>query len=109
KIQIPQMLIQLREELHHTPEQKPSRLERLAYGLWARTLRSPRLYRLGSWLVSRTIGWWYCRDRWIKRMPGKVAGWTERRDFPAPAERRFRDWWQEEGAREQGSSGQASE
>ncbi|HUE72586.1 MAG TPA: LutB/LldF family L-lactate oxidation iron-sulfur protein [Pirellulaceae bacterium] len=112
KIQIPQMLIQLREELHHTVKPRPlvaafqSRLERWAYGLWARTLRSPRLYRLGSWLASRTIGWWYCRDPWIKRMPGKVAGWTERRDFPAPAERRFRDWWQEEGARKPGTSGQ---
>jgi L-lactate dehydrogenase complex protein LldF len=99
KIQIPQMLIQLRQQLHVTPEQKPNRLERWAYALWARALRSPGLYRLGSWLASRTIGWWLRRDPWIKRMPGKVAGWTQQRDFPAPAASRFRDWWQQEGAR----------
>ncbi|HZL91847.1 MAG TPA: LutB/LldF family L-lactate oxidation iron-sulfur protein [Pirellulaceae bacterium] len=93
KIQIPQMLVQLREQLHHTPEQRGSRLERWAYGLWAWALRRPYLYRLGSWLASRTIGWWHRRDAWIKRMPGKLGGWTERRDFPAPARERFRDWW----------------
>ncbi len=97
KIQIPQMLVQLREQLHHTPEQRGSRLERWGYWLWARALRSPFLYRLGSWLASRTVGWWHRRDGWIKRMPGQIAGWTERRDFPAPAVRRFRDWWKEEG------------
>ncbi len=101
KIQIPQMLVQLREQLHHTPQHRAGRLERWAYGLWARVLRSPRLYRWGSWLSSRTIGWWYRREAWIRRMPGKVSGWTERRDFPAPAARRFRDWWKEEGASEQ--------
>ena len=92
KIQIPQMLIQLREQLHHTPEHKPSRLERWAYGLWAWGLRRPLLYRLGSWLAARTIGWWH-KDGWIERLPGKLGGWTQRRDFPAPARERFRDWW----------------
>ena len=96
KIQIPQMLVQLREQLHQAPEQTGSRLERWAYRLWARALRSPLLYRLGSWLASRTIGWWYAREPWIARMPGKLGGWTERRDFPAPARQRFRDWWKSE-------------
>jgi L-lactate dehydrogenase complex protein LldF len=97
KIQIPQMLVQLREQLHHTPEQRGSLAERWAYWLWARALGSPLLYRLGSWLASRTIGWWYRQEPWIQRMPGKVAGWTEKRDFPAPARERFRDWWNSEG------------
>ena len=93
KIQIPQMLVQLREQLHHIPEQKGSLLERWTYGLWALALRSPLLYRLGSWLASRTVGWWYRQDPWIRRMPGQLGGWTEKRDFPAPAHERFRDWW----------------
>ena len=100
KIQIPQMLIQLREQLHHAPEHKPGWLERWAYGLWAAVLRSPRLYRLASWLASRAIGSRLRRDPWIRRMPGKAAGWTVRRDFPAPSARRFRDWWEEQGAQE---------
>jgi L-lactate dehydrogenase complex protein LldF len=96
KIQIPQMLIQLREQLHETPEHK-NRLEALAYGLWARSLRSPWLYRLSTWLATRTIGRFKRGNPWIKRLPGKLAGWTEKRDFPAPAAERFRDWWGKEG------------
>jgi L-lactate dehydrogenase complex protein LldF len=99
KIQIPEMLIQLREQLHHTPEHK-SRLEALAYGLWARSLRIPWLYRLSTWLATRTIGRFKRGNPWLQRLPGKLGGWTQRRDFPAPAAERFRDWWRKEGRRE---------
>jgi L-lactate dehydrogenase complex protein LldF len=92
KIQIPQMLIQLREQLHHEAGQG-SRLESLAYRLWARTLRRPWMYRALTWLATRTIGRWKRRSPWFRRLPGKLHGWTERRDFPAPAPERFRDWW----------------
>ncbi|MEX0712441.1 MAG: LutB/LldF family L-lactate oxidation iron-sulfur protein [Pirellulales bacterium] len=95
KIAIPQMLIQLREQLHHQPG-RAGRLEQLAYALWARSLRSPRLYRLGTWLATRTIGR-FKQGRWLRRLPGALAGWTASRDFPAPASRRFRDWWKSEG------------
>ena len=100
KIQIPDMLVKLREQLHHEPSQQ-SWLEGLAYGMWARTLRSPWLYRLSTWLASRTIGRFKRRDPWLKRLPGQLHGWTERRDFPAPAATRFRDWWIQEGRHEQ--------
>jgi L-lactate dehydrogenase complex protein LldF len=90
------MLVKLREQLHDEPEQK-SRLEALAYGLWARTLRSPWLYRLSTWLATRTLGRFKRANPWIQRMPGKLHGWTERRDFPAPADERFRDWWRKNG------------
>jgi L-lactate dehydrogenase complex protein LldF len=96
KIQIPDMLIQLREQMHHEPALK-SPLESLAYRMWAITLRRPWMYRLGSWLAARTLGWWKRKDRWLKRLPGKLHGWTEKRDFPAPAPSRFRDWWDQEG------------
>lgn len=96
KIQIPQMLIQLREQLHDEPGQQ-SRLEAMAYGIWARALRSPFMYRMGSWFMARTLGWWNRKSGWVKRLPGKLHGWTQRRDFPAPAPRRFRDWWNAEG------------
>jgi L-lactate dehydrogenase complex protein LldF len=96
KIQIPDMLIQLREQMHHEPALK-SRLESLAYRMWAITLRHPWMYRFGSWLASRTLGWWKRKDRWLKWLPGKLHGWTQKRDFPAPAPSRFRDWWDKEG------------
>jgi L-lactate dehydrogenase complex protein LldF len=96
KIAIPEMLIALREKLHEEPGQL-GRLERLAYGLWARSMRSPRLYRLATWLATRTVGRWKRRTGWISRLPGKLHGWTSQRDFPAPAPERFRDWWEREG------------
>lgn len=96
KIQIPQMLIQLREQLHETPEHK-SFFEALAYRAWAFTLRRPWMYRLGTWLATRTIGRWKKSSPWMKKLPGKLHGWTEKRDFPAPASGRFRDWWRKEG------------
>jgi L-lactate dehydrogenase complex protein LldF len=96
KIQIPEMLVKLREQLHEEPEQR-SRLEALAYGFWAWTLRKPWLYRLGTWLATRTIGRFKRSSPWIRKLPGKLGGWTEKRDFPAPAAERFRDWWRNEG------------
>ncbi len=95
KIAIPQMLIQLREKLHHEPGQL-GRLEKLAYRLWAASMRRPRLYRLATWLATRTLGRW-SNSRWLKRLPGELHGWTKKRDFPAPAPERFRDWWRDEG------------
>ena len=96
KIQIPEMLVKLREQLHQASD-KSTRLELLAYRMWARSLRSPWLYRLSTWLATRTLGRWKRSSPWIKRMPGKLGGWTACRDFPAPSSSRFRDWWTKEG------------
>lgn len=93
KIQIPEMLIRLRDQLHLAPGGH-SRLETWAYHLWAAVLRRPWLYRASTWLVSRTIGRWKARSGWLRHLPGGLAGWTSVRDFPAPAPQRFRDWWQ---------------
>jgi L-lactate dehydrogenase complex protein LldF len=95
KIAIPEMLVKLREQLHHEPGEL-SFWERLAYRTWARTLRSPSLYRWATWLATRTIGRWKKASPWIKRLPGQLHGWTQQRDFPAPAAQRFRDWWQDQ-------------
>lgn len=99
KIHIPDMLIQLREQLHHEPGQL-GWIERLAYALWARSMRSRWMYRLGTWLAARTIGRWKRRSGWLSRLPGGLHGWTKRRDFPAPSPQRFRDWWAQEGQHE---------
>lgn len=105
KIAIPDMLVKLREQLHTATEAKPNRLEGLAYALWARSLRSPWLYRASTWLATR-----FSRlrrgGRWIRRLPGPLHGWTGSRDFPAPAASRFRDWWAEEEKRAAANSGQ---
>lgn len=94
KIQIPDMLIKLREQLHQVGEQK-SRMESLGYWLWATTAKRPWLYRLATWLASRTIGRFKRKEPWLNQLPGQLSGWTQKRDFPAPAAERFRDWWRE--------------
>lgn len=97
KIAIPEMLVQLREQLHSEPTQS-SRVEAAIYRLWAATMRRPRLYRLATWLATRTVGRWKRGSGWISHLPG-LGGWTGVRDFPAPAHERFRDWWHAEERR----------
>jgi len=91
RINIPRMLIGLRELQH---EQKPGRGERLAYWLWREVLRRPWLYRLAL-RVARPVLRMMARDGWLRKLPGPGAGWTEARDFPAPAPRSFRERWKE--------------
>ncbi len=91
KINIPRMLVGLRELQHHA---RPSRGEALAYRLWAQVLRRPWLYRLallGARLALRPLA----RSGWLRRLPGPGAGWTQARDFPAPAAKPFRVRWKE--------------
>jgi L-lactate dehydrogenase complex protein LldF len=98
KIAIPEMLIQLRDQLHAQPGEL-GRGESLAYRFWSYTMRSPRLYRLATWFATRIVRRVlpHARSGWLPRLPGQLAGWTQSRDFPAPAPQRFRDWWHETG------------
>lgn len=91
KINIPHMLIGLRELQH---EHKPSRGERWAYGLWRMALSSPWLYRWMQW-GARLVLRRKARGGWLHALPGPGAAWTQTRDFPAPAETSFRDRYKE--------------
>jgi L-lactate dehydrogenase complex protein LldF len=91
KINIPHMLIGLRELQHHT---KKNRWEALAYRLWKGVLCRPWLYRL-SLRIARLALRPLAKDGWLHRLPGPGRGWTEARDFPAPAARSFRERWRE--------------
>jgi L-lactate dehydrogenase complex protein LldF len=97
KIAIPELLVRLREELHHERGGGSGMVEGLAYRAWAAMLRRPWVYRAATWLASRTLGRFFQKKRWIRRLPGGLRGWTKMRDFPAPAPRRFRDWWKSHG------------
>jgi L-lactate dehydrogenase complex protein LldF len=89
KINIPRMLIGLRELQHQA---KPSLGEALAYRLWREVLRRPRLYRLAL-MCARLVLRPRAKEGWLDRLPGPGAAWTSVRDFPAPAARSFRERW----------------
>ncbi len=91
KINIPHMLIGLREMQHH---HRANHLENLAYKAWSAVLRRPWLYRLALRL-ARVFLRPLASDGWLRKLPGPGRGWTSIRDFPAPAERSFRDRWKE--------------
>lgn len=95
KINIPQMLIGLRELQQQEPRAK-SRGERWAYGLACAVLRRPWLYRLAV-KMGRTILGTLARQGWIRNLPGPGAAWTSVRDFPAPARQSFREMWKKLG------------
>ena len=91
KINIPHMLIGLRELQH---QHKPSRWERWAYQLWSMALCRPWLYRLGL-RAARLLLRPKAKNGWLAHMPGPGSAWTQIRDFPAPAAQSFRDRWKE--------------
>jgi L-lactate dehydrogenase complex protein LldF len=93
KINIPHMLIGLREMQHHHPGGK-SRWEKLAYRVACAVLRRPWLYRLALG-AARAVLRPMARAGWLRSLPGPGAAWTAARDFPAPAPRSFRDRWKE--------------
>jgi L-lactate dehydrogenase complex protein LldF len=97
KIAIPRLLIRLRESL--VTERHVPRGERFIYRLWSRAMASPWAYRLLTGSPARGVRW-FARDGWLGRLPGSLRGWTDSRDFPAPAPRRFRDLWRDGLSRE---------
>jgi L-lactate dehydrogenase complex protein LldF len=91
RINIPRMLIGLRELQHHA---KPNHMERLAYRVWLEVLQRPWLYRLTLRAVRLFLRP-QAKGGWLVKLPGAGAGWTSVRDFPAPAARSFRERWKD--------------
>ncbi|WP_091456049.1 LutB/LldF family L-lactate oxidation iron-sulfur protein [Actinokineospora iranica] len=90
-IDIPKALTHLRGQVVDAHRGKPS-AERLGMGLAAwvfaragRFAAAQRLAALGGRVLAR-------KGR-IGRLPGPLAGWSDARDAPVPAEETFREWW----------------
>jgi L-lactate dehydrogenase complex protein LldF len=94
RINIPHMLIGLRELQHHGGKTRGRWRERLAYRLAREVLARPWLYRL-TLRLARFFMRRRAKDGWLRQVPGAGAAWTEARDFPAPAARSFREQWRE--------------
>jgi L-lactate dehydrogenase complex protein LldF len=91
RINIPHMLIGLRELQHQHPS---GRLETLAYRLWRMVLCRPWLYRLAL-SAARLCLRPFAKEGWLRKLPGAGSGWTAVRDFPVPAARSFRGLWRD--------------
>jgi L-lactate dehydrogenase complex protein LldF len=86
RIDIPAHLVRLRRELVERGIEDPRMVAALR--AWARLLRRPRLYRAALRLARAAAP-----GEWIERLPGPLSAWTAARDFPSPAPRGFREWW----------------
>jgi L-lactate dehydrogenase complex protein LldF len=99
KINIPEVLVHLRQEEVARSAHAPGVRERvapehLAMRAMARVFASRRLYEAAQ-RAGRLSQWPLVRDGTIRRLPGPLSGWTSARDLPALPSQTFRDWWRE--------------
>ncbi len=96
RIDIPRMLVALRQEAAATPS-PPFGWLRPGLKLYTAVATRPSWWRwflaIGS-LLGRTLG----RGGTIERLPFHAGGWTRYRSLRAPARRSFRAWWSNRGA-----------
>ena len=96
KIPLPDLLRKLREqqvERHLRPWD-----ERAGLRLWSWLAAHPALYALATRIAARLLRALGGRDRMIHKLP-LGGGWTDGRDFPAPAGRTFRELYAERNAK----------
>ncbi len=99
KINIPEVLVHLRQEEVARAERAPGvrariQPEHVAMRAMARVFASRRLYEAAQ-RAGRLSQWPLVRDGKIRRLPGPLSGWTSARDLPAVPSQSFRDWWRE--------------
>jgi L-lactate dehydrogenase complex protein LldF len=92
RIDIPRMLIELREHLDR--EMIAPRSERILFKAYARLLAIPVLYRSAAPL-ARALQWPFLRSGRISWLPLFLARWTATRDLPPVAARTFHERWRE--------------
>jgi L-lactate dehydrogenase complex protein LldF len=92
RIDIPRMLIELRREVDASRIAPAA--ERTVFGLAARVLASPKLFRLAA-RAARLAQRPFARGRTIASLPLMFGHWTRSRDLPAVAERTFHERWAE--------------
>ncbi|WP_226577978.1 LutB/LldF family L-lactate oxidation iron-sulfur protein [Halobacillus litoralis] len=61
------------------------------FAKWAST---PAAYQLSTKMARTALSPW-TKGGHIEKGPGPLKGWTAERDFPAPAKKSFRKWYQE--------------
>ncbi|WP_027953893.1 LutB/LldF family L-lactate oxidation iron-sulfur protein [Halobacillus kuroshimensis] len=93
KIPLHEHLIRHREIIVEK-EQKTTKAERLAMTGFAQWASTPAAYKLSTKMAGTVLKPW-TKDGSIKNGPGPMKAWTAARDFPAPAKKSFRTWFDE--------------
>lgn len=92
KINIPEILIQLRSEIVERGEAPVS--ERMAMKAAGFALSGPGRLSVAQ-AFARIAQIAFERDGVIRRLPGQLNGWTEIRDLAPVPKQSFRQWWRE--------------
>jgi L-lactate dehydrogenase complex protein LldF len=98
KIDIPSVLIHLRNRINHFPpatrgDRVAATAERATMKTMAGVLGHPRRYALAQRVGRAAAGPLSHDGRIDRRLPGPAAAWTRFRDLPAPPAQTFREWW----------------
>ncbi|HET7874334.1 MAG TPA: LutB/LldF family L-lactate oxidation iron-sulfur protein [Methylomirabilota bacterium] len=92
RIDIPRMLIELREHLDR--ERIAPWSERMVFGMARRLMLSPGMFRLGA-RVGRLLQRPFVKDGRLRGLPLFFGKWTRTRDLPPIASRTFSERWKE--------------
>jgi L-lactate dehydrogenase complex protein LldF len=98
KIDIPKVLVHLRDRVVHEPAPGAPRLDREALTMrgLARVFASRRAYEAAQRAGRRGQGPFVRRDGTLKQLPGPLAAWMTARDLPALPRQSFREWFKAE-------------
>ena len=98
KINIPKMLLTLRNELIEGktyPEEKSNHIfESFLFKGWNLTMNTPDLLNIVRKIGVKLQRPWIRKGK-IKRIPLLFSGWTKYRDFPVLSNKSFREIWEE--------------
>jgi L-lactate dehydrogenase complex protein LldF len=97
KIDIPKVLLELRSDVKKSEAREgQSRLEKLAYRVFAWVMTHPKIYELAGRMAAGAAP--AGDGKWIRTLPagmnfGPVKAWTTQRDLPPTPSKSFREMW----------------
>ena len=92
RIDIPKLLVNQR--VHAIRENDPFRWMGPGLAFYAQAAKRPAVWKTVL-SAARMAGRLKGEGNWFHRLPFHAKGWTQSRDFPAPAKQSFRQWWKE--------------